>query len=475
MSQPTKSARARQRIALKRSSSFTLAVIFTLLLTASIILVIYFMHSASKDHQRALTSHMLFTDIQAMQDQYETDGLEGLANLLQYRLKRNYAGLIYALATPEGNVLVGNFAYLPNNMPKPGIAFDIDPQHSARESGLPEDKHYTIMAAHHVLDNGYTLLVGRNVPDTTGHQSIMYKLGSITVLILIFLAAAGFFIGDRVVYRINLIADTADYIIHTGDLSHRIPVPGNWDDLSKLAHMLNDLFARIEQLMDDVRQVSDAIAHDLRTPLTRLKNQLEALQARSTDESLGLEEETESMIAEADHILNTFSALLRIRNIEAGKWHTAYETLPLHTLVSDVVEYYEALAEDKEQTIHATLQDCAYHGDKHLLFQAFANIMDNAVKYAPHHSTIQVTLDSTQQHVSLTIANSAPRMDDATIPKLFDRFYRTDKARQTKDGTGLGLSLSKAIILSHGGTINAQSTTELFSMHITLPLRTSTT
>ncbi len=298
----------------------------------------------------------------------------------------------------------------------------------------------------------------------------VYPLGWATITLLVGVAGGGFFIGDRVVFRINLIADTAEQIMRTGDLSSRIPVPGKWDDLSKLATILNQLFERIECLMGTVRQVSDHAAHDLRTPLTRLRNQLEMLHDRGEDEQLGIHVETEKLLQEADKILATFAALLRIGNIESGKWRVESEIIALDTLIADVVELYEPLASEQQQQIHVTLASVLFQGDKNLLFQAFANLLDNAIKYAPPHAAIHIALQKLPQHIHFSVMNTGSTVPPEHLDKLFQRYYRTDTARSEKSGNGLGLSLVKAIIALHKGSCTAGNTEQGFEIGCLLPL-----
>jgi signal transduction histidine kinase len=301
------------------------------------------------------------------------------------------------------------------------------------------------------------------------HNPLVYPLGFTTIGLLIVASAAGFFVGDRVVYRINLIADTSQNIIQTGDLSRRIPVLGNWDDLSKLTGILNTLFDRIELLMENVRRVSDHVAHDLRTPLTRLRNQLEMLHDRGEEEQLGITDATEKLLFEADNILATFSALLRIGNIESGKWKVERETVHLGALITDVVEFYEPLANDRTQHITTELASLSLLGDKHLLFQALANLLDNAIKYAAEGSDIRVSLRHNAGDAVITMKNTGSFVPTEHISNLFERYYRADTARASGAGNGLGLSLVKAVVELHRGSIAASSDANSFTITCRLP------
>lgn len=312
------------------------------------------------------------------------------------------------------------------------------------------------------------------IPKHNRINSITHDYNFITTLgwsisaLLFFLALGGFYIAERVVYRINLIANTADNIMQTGDLSRRIPDFGSWDDLAKLAEILNQLFARVESLMDEVRQVSDMIAHDLRTPLTRLKNRLEALRDKSEDEQLGLEQQTDDLLAEADHLLATFAAILRIRTIESGKWRGIGEEILLDQLIYDVIEYYEPIIHEKHQTLNTKLSNISFFGDRHLLFQAIANVIDNAVKYSPESGNIIISLETIDDNINLSITNSGSIVAEEHLDLIFQRFYRTDMARTSHQGNGLGLSLVKAIIKLHNGKIKATNTNDGFTIEIFL-------
>lgn len=453
------------RIVRGRSSSFTLAVIFTALLLLSLMILLYFIEQSSTDNRRERIAAMVRTDLQGLLQSHQMGGADHLDAILAYRLKQPVAGVIYGLLGEDGQLLRGNLPHVPKEMPADRTLFSIDrpgPQADMAKPGVQEDSEYAILAISATLESGKRLIVGRNIADFAHAPAHANQLGWVAIIILVSLAGAGFYIGDRVVYRINLIADTAHYIMQTGDLSKRIPVAGYWDDLSKLTHILNVLLQRIETLMEENRQVSDNVAHDLRTPLTRLKNQLEMLHDRGEDEQLGISECTEKLIAEADHILTTFSALLRIRNIESGKWRGEEEMVQLDALIHDVIDFYEPLAQDKEQTIEASVEYATVKGDKHLLFQAVANLLDNAIKYASHGAQITVSLCGRDHETELKVCNSGSYVDPANYSKIFQRFFRTDKARGTHAGTGLGLSLVQAIILLHNGRIMAENAEEGF-------------
>jgi signal transduction histidine kinase len=468
------------RIKAFRSSSITLAIVFTVMLLCSIATLVYFMRLTAENTHHEQIAATIHSDIEAFHDIFQREGVDSLADILQYRLKRAEEGRIYALANARGHVLIGNFAYIPSALPKEGEMFTLvlDQRLGNKESrrvqaeatGLPSGKKYNILATYVDFSNGYRLLVGRNIPDMHLQEALSERLGWGMIILMICLAGAGFFIGDRVVYRINIIADAATYIMQTGDLSKRIPIPSQWDDLSKLAMILNALFGRVEYLMDEVRSTSDNIAHDLRTPLTRMKHHIETLHRRALVEHLPITDATDKLLDEMDHILQTFSALLRIRNLEAGTLRLMQDEISLSALLHDVHDLYEPIALEKEQIVQLDIHDeSIVLGDKHLLFQACANIFDNAIKYAPAHAYIDMRLERRDDQACIIMHNSGTHVDEALQDKIFVRFFRTDSARTSRHGTGLGLSLSKAIIERHGGTIRAYNTAEGFAVCMGLP------
>lgn len=257
-----------------------------------------------------------------------------------------------------------------------------------------------------------------------------------------------FFISMFVVSRINIIGQTAQNIMATGDLSERISIDSNWDDLSNLAQSLNAMLARIEELMIGIRDVSDNIAHDLRTPLARLRTQLESALKKPLTE-----EEIDNLLKETDELLGTFNALLRISQIEKGSQKFEFKQTSLKTILADVIELYDPLAEEKAITIkHKLIELPTIPTYGHLIFQMIANIIDNALKYSPKESTVLIELAVDDDYQLIRISDQGIGIKSEEHDKVFDRFYRSDKSRHT-EGNGLGLSLVKAALALHKGEI----------------------
>ncbi|MFO0389434.1 MAG: sensor histidine kinase [Alphaproteobacteria bacterium] len=297
------------------------------------------------------------------------------------------------------------------------------------------------MAVLFTLLLGVSVAIVSHVMFDSGHATIA---GIIVIVLMSLVVLVSFIISHFVVNRINTIAQTARDIIDTGDLSQRIQINTKWDDLSNLAQLLNHFLDRNEALMDGIREVSNNIAHDLRTPLTHLRNQIEDMKSRDVNEN-----DMEDLLTEADQILVVFNSLLRISNIEKGTRYQAFEEVDLHALLGDVVELFEPVAEEKNiQVLHKKSSDITINGDRHLLFQMFANIVSNSIKFSPVGSDVIISATPSE----VIIADRGTGIADAEKELVFRRFYRSDASRST-EGNGLGLSLAKAIIDLHQGSI----------------------
>ena len=284
----------------------------------------------------------------------------------------------------------------------------------------------------------------------TKTQGLDIKLGAMVTG-----TATSFFISTYVVSRVNTIWRTAKTIVETGDLSRRLEPSSEWDDLSSLSNVLNELLERAENLMGSVRQVSDNIAHDLRTPLARLRGRMEDLDLHLKKTGcLQGQDLLVSLIAEADKILRTFNALLRIARIESGKVEQQFAVVELRELLEDVLELYEPLAEDKNIRIKTLLSQSTIMGDSDMLFQVFANLIDNAVKFTPENGEIYVVIQDGDD-ICVCVEDTGIGISEEDRTRVFDRFYRAEKSRSSP-GSGLGLSLASAVMNLHKGKISAE-------------------
>lgn len=303
------------------------------------------------------------------------------------------------------------------------------------------------------LEEGGRILIARDIEDLLLERRRMQQLGLLTILLMVAAIGIGFYISTYVAGLTNKISQTAHQIMETGDFSQRIPVKRGGDDLSDLARILNDMLAKTEELVGSVRQVSDNIAHDLRTPLTRLRNRLDELDDRLLN--LGDSEASdivESVIREADHILGTFGALLRIARIESGKKEKEFDRVEMAPLLEDILELYEPVAEEKGLKIQSRIENYATWGDADMLFQVFANLMDNATKFTSKGGTIELICRLEGSRVVVEVGDQGCGIADTDKKSVFERFYRAEESRHTA-GNGLGLSLVQAVMKLHKASI----------------------
>lgn len=283
-------------------------------------------------------------------------------------------------------------------------------------------------------------------------------LPQLVLILLFFVCVCLFVIGLHVTQRMNAIAETASQITRTADLSRRIAVEGKGtDDISRLSLVLNSMLDEIEQLVKGMRTLSDNIAHDLRHPLTRLRNHIDQMR-KSTGEESELHQELSALMSECDALLTTFQALLRISNIESGKRHSGFKFVDIERLLQDVVDLYEPVAADKSISFSFAPCPLSVMGDKDLLFQAFTNLVDNAIKYTPTGGSIDLAMRLDESGPRIVLKDSGLGVSDEHKQQVFRRFYRIENSRRAP-GSGLGLSLVAAIIKLHKGMIQLHDNT----------------
>jgi len=277
-------------------------------------------------------------------------------------------------------------------------------------------------------------------------------LASSGALMLVLGLIGGIVLSRRALARIETINRTSDRIM-AGEFDRRIPLKGSGDEFDRLAQNLNAMLDQIERLMAGMRQVTDNIAHDLRSPLGRLRSRIEValIEPPSTELYRDVLQQT---IGEADHLLATFTALLDIAEAEAGSPRGQMAPLDLVAFARDLTDLYEPVAEEKglRLTIETAPDPIEIRGDRHMLSRAIANLVENALKYTPPGGTIAVRVTAEGTMARLTVADDGPGIPADERDRVFDRFYRLEASRTT-EGNGLGLSLARAVVRLHGGTI----------------------
>jgi signal transduction histidine kinase len=434
-------------IRLLRSFTFRLALTYMALFGTSAILLMLFIYWSAATYMARQSDALIQSEISGLAERYDLLGLDGLRSLILQRLQRRPTGpSIYLLTTEEYARLAGNLDYWPV-----ATVDDAGWLNFALVGNDGEDVSvHQVRARRFTLSGGYHLLVGHDISTLTLAKrhiaiALVWGLG----LMLLLGALGGWWMSQRMARRIEAINRTSREIIH-GDLSRRMPLQGADDELDRLSGSLNQMLDRIQSLMEDVRRVSDNIAHDLRTPLGRLHNDLDGLRS----ELLAREVDTTGVdraLSESQALLATFNALLRIARIEANYDREFFVPVDLAALVRDVAEYYEPLAEARGQALKIEVPPAVQTaGDRDLLFQALANLLDNAIKYTPQGGEIAVTLATVEAGAAeLTVADSGPGIPSADRAHIFQRFFRLEGSRSTP-GSGLGLSLVEAVTRLHG-------------------------
>ncbi len=323
------------------------------------------------------------------------------------------------------------------------------------------------VARSHKLPTGETVMVARHYADVINSAKLVSGALTRSMIVTIILGTiGGAIVAGRMVTRIDHMNQSVRRIM-SGDLSERIDVSESSGDFRRLAENLNQMLDKIEQLMLGMRQVSDNIAHDLRTPLTRLRNKLSELHSAT-----GETEQVQDLIDEADGLLATFSALLRIAQVESGNPRSGFTEVDLKVILLDVIELYEPLAAEKSQSLDVDLASVqSFQGDRNLLFQAVANLVDNAIKYTPEAGEVGVRLWEQQGQLIVDVADSGPGVSPAEREKVLQRFYRVEASRSEHPGNGLGLSLVNAVIKLHGGSIQLGDNFPGLRVSVRIPLK----
>lgn len=404
-----------------KSSSFFMALLFTLLCGLSALSLGYFINYFAKGHFVHSTEAILDTQIKYI----ETIGVQQSEDTERLFLFLNEDGTL-----PHN--ISSNVSRLAEGM----IVFH-----------YPKNKR-RYAAKIHTLNDNREILVGTDITTISKDFKFMQFLGIASICFMMMVVFFAYIISVFVVSGTNKVANTAREIIDTGDLSRRVHVGSRWDDLSNMAAVLNMLLDRVQELMQGVRQVSDNIAHDLRTPLTRMHSKIEVLE-NSQDK--------DELLNEVNQLLNTFNALLRISRIEAEKQKGQFKAVNLKHILEDVIAFYEPLAEEKNIKLNSDLSEANLHGDRDLLLQAYANLLDNAVKFTPPNGKISIKLTFENNKIQMQILDTGAGISEQDKEKIFNRFYRGEKSRHSS-GTGLGLSLVRAVIMLHNGQIEVENT-----------------
>jgi signal transduction histidine kinase len=429
--------------AILRTQAYRIVLVYVAVFAVSVTALIAFTYWNTKRALDAQTDQIIEAEIAGLSEQYQQLGLRGLADVVISRSAHGGPGL-YLLANRYKQPIVGNLDAWPPGNEKPNAFVDFDYQRRVENQLETREARGRVFA----LAGGFNLLVAQDVHERYLTERLFTTTLPWTVgLVLLIGLVGGAVMSRNMLARLESINRTSAEIID-GDLSRRVSVGTAHDEFDVLANNLNAMLDRIERLMKGVREVTDSVAHDLRTPLTRLRNRLETT-LRHLDPASNSAPEIEAAVAETDQLITTFNALLLIAEADAGVARGEMGPIDLAPIVEDVAELYAPLAEEKEVALKiAPAGATRIEGNRSLISQALANLVDNAIKYTPSGGRVIVTASETPQGVELRVADTGPGIPDSERARVVERFVRLDASRSAP-GTGLGLSLVAAVARLH--------------------------
>ena len=435
---------------LLRSAGVRFGLIYAGLFGVSAVALAAFLWWSTAGFLERQTDNAINADSQGLSERYGAGGRAALIAGIEERLNADIGDdAIYLLADPAFHRVSGNLESWPA-----GVTMDVDWfVLTITRAGLKG-----VARVHHFdLADGYHLLIGRDVDSRDQLRGLLSDSMLWAALVAVILGSVGAW-AVRGLFRATLADVSATALAVTaGDLSRRVKVTGSGDEFDLLAETINDMLDRIARLMDGVRQVSNAIAHDLRTPITRARVRLEDAATHATSEA-DLRAAVERAQADLDGIVNVFQALLRIAEIEAGARRSAFAVTDLAPMLTDLGELYEAAAEEQGlRLVTAVPAQLEVMGDRDMIQQAVSNLLDNAIKFSPPGSTVSLDADliGTDQEaaaVRIAVADAGPGIPAEDRARATTRFFRGEQARHTP-GSGLGLALVQAVATLHGGAL----------------------
>jgi signal transduction histidine kinase len=431
---------------LLETSTFRWALIYLALFGVSALALLGFLYVATAGVMERQTADTIQAEISGLAEQYRSQGLSGLKQVIERRsAAQPHRASVYLLTDPLGQRLAGNLDRWPDVQPDADGWIDFTVQVPTGDTFERRRAH----AASFDLNGGFRLLVGREVEDRLQIQSLIKQaIGWGLALTLLLGLAGGFAMSRGMLGRVDAINRTTRRIM-AGELGQRIALSGTRDEFDQLAANLNAMLDQIERLLQGMRQVTDNIAHDLRTPLNRLRSRIEVALMGEPDraESRAVLEQT---LVDAETMIGTFNALLEIARAEAGSDRAGFEPVDLGKLIRDLADLYGPLAEDKDVGFERGCPaDAWVRANEHLLAQAIANLLDNAVKYTPAGGNVRLSVERTPDGFAVTVADTGPGIPAADRERVLERFVRLDATRSTP-GNGLGLSLVNAVAKLHG-------------------------
>jgi len=456
---------------LLRTTAFRLTLVYLVLFALYAVLLLGFFALNARRLVTEQITTTVDTEVSGLAQQYEVGGIRRLVQVVDIRSRRPGSSL-YLVATPTGEGLAGNVSSLePGTLGQTGWV-----ETAYRRLDAPEGSEHHALVRVSELPGGFHLLVGRDVEERERIYDIITTAGRWSMAVVVVLGlGGGFFVSRRILRRVDAITEKAQTIM-AGNLSGRLPVAGTGDEIDRLALNVNAMLDRIEALMRGFKEVSDNVAHDLKTPLTRLRNRCEAaLRSARTEEEYRAA--LNSTIEESEQLIRTFDALLMIARAEAGEGGRYMADFDAAEAARGIGELYEPVAEQKGFRLVVEAPGPAIvRGNRELISQALANLVDNAIKYAaPAPSgahapppTLQILAGPDGDHVVLTVVDAGPGIPERDRAHAVERFVRLEQSRSLP-GSGLGLSLVSAVAHLHHGELRLEDNGPGLKATIILP------
>ena len=425
-----------------RTNVFRLTLAYMALFALSVGALSAFIYWATLGYLDTQTNAIIEAEISGLLEQYERRGLRGLGEVIEERIDRDTERRSFYLLTDRaGRRLVGNA----NVASWPGGADEA----LGRWIDFVQTDSDTPVRGMVLAVGSFRLLVGRDIRELTAIRQLLRRASFYGITLTLVLALiGGVLLAVSAERRLAEINRTTRQIM-AGDLSRRAPLKGSDDEHDELAQNINTMLDQIENLLEGMRHVGDSVAHDLRGPITRLRNKLETVAAAEEPRR----EDLADCVTQLDQVLATFNALLRIARVESGAYRSAFTTVDLKPIVHDVCELYQAAAEERQVTLQAKApQPVEVFGDRELLAQVLTNLVDNAVKYTPPGGVVRIELERSGDLAQLRVADTGSGIPLEDRSRVLQRFTRLDRAR-SQPGNGLGLALVNAVTLQHHGRL----------------------
>ena len=454
-------AARRPGLHLLRSAGIRFAVVYALLLAVSAAALALFLWWATAGLLDRQSEAAIQADAQSLSERFAAGRLAALVLTIDDRLSQDVEDdSIYLLVDPAGRRIAGNLDHWPQSVTQTAGWYELPIERAGIRS--------LALVQRYELPGGFRLLIGRDVHLRAQLRALLTDALLWALLVVVVMASIGALVVRSLFRRTLANVSATAAAIAAGDFSQRVRLSGRGDEFDQLAETINDMLDRLGRLMEGVRAVSNAIAHDLRTPITRARARLEdaAVHAETVVE---LRAAVERATADLDGIVAVFQALLRIAEIEAGSRRSAFVRFDLAPLLGSVAELYGAVAEENGIAVAVEVPArLPTYGDRELIQQAVANLVDNAVKFSRPGEAVRIAGSVTPVAVEITVADQGPGIPEADRVHATERFFRGEAARSTP-GSGLGLALVQAVAQLHAGSLRLVDAVPGLRAVITIP------